>query len=340
MRYSGCIYDLNSPPPDAFYKLSSEQLESLGASIVGVPMRMEHFEHDVGVVTGYRVSASSGTVDIDFELHGNNQAGGDGTGWMADELIRSGGMRGLSLQHIDAGDGRRVVPVEVSIVKKGARPNTFIYDIGSQKAAGYKSGAGEEPQPEACARPSCPCPHPMTSQESPMPPVEPAAAAPKRSHAEMEQAQPQAAAPADAVPENAVAAEAPQKAAKTAADASPSAAEPETADRLGMLEQIANDMDADKQQKLYDLMSGMTEELLAARRVSTDQVKELEMLRKNQSDMTDKEQVFARTLAQVMNSVLSKYGPPNTSCHSEADLEDIATEIRVSPKLSNFLQVW
>lgn len=124
-------------------------------SVEGVPIRIEHMEGNMsglrplmnfcrersrvlfvlrrslntgteaGRVTKYMVD-ERGNAKVDFELER-----GGGIGHFVDELIQSGDMAQLSLQHVkhchDACCSRStLVPLEVSVCKQGARPNSRI----------------------------------------------------------------------------------------------------------------------------------------------------------------------------------------------------------------------
>lgn len=95
--------------------------------VEGIPIRVEHLEGtEAGRVTGYSIDAS-GKARVDFELDEHN----GGMGHFVDEMIQNGSMGELSLKHVKCCHDHMcsactLVPVEVSVCKHGARPNTRI----------------------------------------------------------------------------------------------------------------------------------------------------------------------------------------------------------------------
>ena len=86
-------------------------------------------------MTKYTVD-DKGNARVDFELER-----GGGVGHFVDELIQRGEMGELSLQHLkcchDACCSRStLVPVEVSVCKQGARPNSRISRLASRGEGG------------------------------------------------------------------------------------------------------------------------------------------------------------------------------------------------------------
>lgn len=115
----GIIYSKTNPPQDIFYQLSDPDIHSIVAQLKGVPVRVEHEANDVGTI----VSASFDGTDayVDWDLNQN------AAGWTAETLINIDQIKELSLKHIAYSDGVKK-PIEVSLVRKGARPATLILD--------------------------------------------------------------------------------------------------------------------------------------------------------------------------------------------------------------------
>lgn len=129
----GIIYSNANPPADPFYKLSDADLRSLVQQAVGLPIRIEHETHDVGRV----VSASYDGANAEVEWEFNESA----SGWAAEKLVELQQIKELSLKHVEYHDGKKK-PLEVSLVRKGARPATQIMTPeykAKQQALGNKS---------------------------------------------------------------------------------------------------------------------------------------------------------------------------------------------------------
>lgn len=118
MKYSGVVY--GREPDDDFYKIPKQDLEKM--KLVDLPVKIEHTNTIVGKVTNSRL-LDDGTLMITYELNNDPQ------GFIADQLTKDGHLTELSLSHID--DGVKKTPTEVSVVFKGARPETKIIDQDS-----------------------------------------------------------------------------------------------------------------------------------------------------------------------------------------------------------------
>jgi len=115
---SGVVYDQANPPSDQVYKLDDRALASITSQLVGVPVRIEHEPaRNVGRVTAARLDG--GRLVVDWELEDS------ASGWSSARFIEKGITPELSLQHALFGDGT-VKPIEVSIVRKGARAGCAI----------------------------------------------------------------------------------------------------------------------------------------------------------------------------------------------------------------------
>lgn len=133
--YAGVVYDAAHPPSDKRYQLDAGSLASLAAQLVDAPVRIEHTSQDdpsgnVGRITSARLE--NGSLLVDWELH-NTPAG-----WSSERFIESGIAPELSLQHAVYQDGS-VKPIEVSLVRKGAREGCSIsskrYKLEGEKQA-------------------------------------------------------------------------------------------------------------------------------------------------------------------------------------------------------------
>jgi hypothetical protein len=115
-RYTGSIYSFTKPPKDAFYHLTKEQL--LGMNLIGIPVHVEHHDTPVGRIVS--ASMSDASADVQWEMNDCP------AGWTAEQLMALGEARELSLKHIKHANGS-LTPVEVSLVVKGARPESLIH---------------------------------------------------------------------------------------------------------------------------------------------------------------------------------------------------------------------
>jgi len=173
--FTGILYDAARPPADQHFKLSREALESLAAQLNGIPIRIEHTTADeqprlnrlrnVGKVT--RAWFDGSVLGVDWVLDDTT------AGWSSERLIETGVAPELSLQHAVFGDGS-VQPVEVSLVRKGARDGCAIL------AAPYK--CSEQPgsiQPTlVMASAAADVPPPAVAAAEPVAEAAPPAAAP------------------------------------------------------------------------------------------------------------------------------------------------------------------
>ena len=112
--FTGCIYA--NEPDNEFYKLSKQELSSL--RLAGLPMRVEHNEKDIGKVL-------DSWVDEKGHVFVHAQLTDDPRGWGMGRLVENGKVQEMSLLHELYPDGT-IKPIEVSFVKKGARPNTTV----------------------------------------------------------------------------------------------------------------------------------------------------------------------------------------------------------------------
>jgi hypothetical protein len=113
----GVVYNTANPPNDPFYQLSHEDIASLMSQAVGLPIRVEHETHDVGRVVAASFNGVEAVVEWEFQE--------SASGWAAEKLVELQQIKELSLKHIAYENGNKK-PLEVSLVRKGARPATQI----------------------------------------------------------------------------------------------------------------------------------------------------------------------------------------------------------------------
>lgn len=118
MEHWGCIYERPPPKRPGDRDITVHEIKRL--NFVGLPIRVEHFQGDIGVVTEQRTDPVSGKTDVKFKLHSTPE------GFAAKTLIGSDTIKQLSLKHLLYPD-RQIVPQEISLCLQGARPNTDIY---------------------------------------------------------------------------------------------------------------------------------------------------------------------------------------------------------------------
>jgi hypothetical protein len=126
LEFSGIIYDFDhpeAPESGTWYHLTPEDMLSM-PSLVGLPIRVEH-EEDIDVGEIVSCSVVNGKACVRGRLKDGPR------GWAAKQLMRTKDIKELSLRHAEfvrPADGKVVhrVPIEVSLVAKGARPGSII----------------------------------------------------------------------------------------------------------------------------------------------------------------------------------------------------------------------
>jgi hypothetical protein len=159
----GVVYNTANPPSDPFFQLTNEDIVSLMNQAVGLPIRVEHETHDVGRV----VAATFNGVDAVVEWEFSENA----SGWTAEKLVELQQIKELSLKHVAYENGNKK-PLEVSLVRKGARPATQIM---SEQYKGPNETTGKEDKivmasETAAATPVAPVPAVAVSAEVAAPP--------------------------------------------------------------------------------------------------------------------------------------------------------------------------
>ena len=175
--FVGCVYA--DQPNDPVYRLSEEDLQKMTPELVGLPLRVEHGTRNAGrVVEAWR---DGGRVLVRAQLND------DASGWGLNKLIRTGDVAELSLKHLEypqKGAPPKKVPIEVSVVEAGARPNTrieapaaahYITASAASRAAVMADAQASVPVPAAAA----PSPVPAAPVVEISLPVDAAAAAPQ-----------------------------------------------------------------------------------------------------------------------------------------------------------------
>jgi hypothetical protein len=133
MEYTGCIYSkpvrfpsekknfLERDGQKFPFDLTVDELRSM--DLIGLPMRLEHTDaqsYDVGITTDALIE-KNGRTSVKFKLRETP------AGWATNKLLQNGTVRELSLGHDFFPDSGKVKAQEVSIVFKGARPESLIY---------------------------------------------------------------------------------------------------------------------------------------------------------------------------------------------------------------------
>lgn len=126
LEFEGVIYDFEhpeAPKEGTWYHLTPNDVLSM-PSLVGLPVRVEH-EEDIDVGEIVSCSVVNGKARVRGRLRDGPR------GWAAKQLMKTRDIKELSLRHAEfvrASDGKTVhrVPIEVSLVAKGARPGSII----------------------------------------------------------------------------------------------------------------------------------------------------------------------------------------------------------------------
>ena len=124
-------------------------------SYVGLPVMIEHSTRPVGVVRSFSID-DAGRAKVSWDLNDSVR------GWALSKLIDTGRMSELSLKHeVYEGEGcdRTLRAVEVSVVDRGARPNSIILPNGATEykcVAGSKTTMDPPAQQQQYAQPPAP----------------------------------------------------------------------------------------------------------------------------------------------------------------------------------------
>jgi hypothetical protein len=128
-RFWGCIYDAHDGSSTDIAVSDIMEME-----FVGLPLRIEHNEGDVGKVVDSKTDPVTGRTEICFEMATDIGA------IAARQQIDKGIIKQLSLMHLVYGPNRpgeknRLVPVEVSLCMQGRRARTDVYTAKKYKCA-------------------------------------------------------------------------------------------------------------------------------------------------------------------------------------------------------------
>ena len=127
-RFWGCIYD--APVPDGQHPRPVDLTvrEIAAMTFVGLPVRIEHQDGNVGRVIDSRTDPVTGRTEVCFELDPS------ASGIAARTMIQNESIQQLSLKHLVYPD-RVMVPEEVSLCIQGAREKTDVYRTKNYKGA-------------------------------------------------------------------------------------------------------------------------------------------------------------------------------------------------------------
>lgn len=358
MEYCGIVY--GPEPESSFYKLTTDDIEKIRPKLVGIPVRVEHLNNTlVGYITKSNV-LEDGRLMVSYKLNA------DAAGYTADQLIADGHMTELSMTHID--DGYQKTPTEVSIVFKGARPDTKIVrrcapykpsmqtpvTMGSEKSDGLSANV----IPAACRAEVS---HEYINNTLPSSKVVEASA---HFHSKSEivamsaaEAKEEVMVPAGA---NAMETEAPMpvepvasageqpslKRARTedANEAAPADAALATegansaeATRLQILEALVSKLpDNDSKKQLYDLTSDMMETLVNTQTMSREQANRIKALEEIQKTNEKSVESNARATANIFGELFSLF-MPNYQKNEQAS-DEFVRALQASPKAMEFLR--
>lgn len=142
----GCIYD--APVPDGQQPrpvdLTVREIQAM--KFVGLPVRIEHEQGDVGKVIDSRTDPITGRTEVCFELDTTP------AGIAARMMIQEQAIQQLSLKHLVYPE-RVMVPEEVSLCVKGAREKTDVYRTKNYK--GTLSAHNSIPVAVVCMSAAC-----------------------------------------------------------------------------------------------------------------------------------------------------------------------------------------
>ena len=332
MEYSGIVY--GPEPDDPFYKLTRDDLKSM--DLVGLPVKIEHMKTVVGKITASKL-LDNGTMMVKYTLNK------DVPGYITDQLIKDGHLTELSLSHID--NGTRKIPTEVSVVFKGARPETKI--LRSQAIEGinrqreYISG-GEQNFVRASYKQTLQGLMSGTEDggSTPQAMEAPAAAVAADSPHQAEENAAKAAAAAPLAEPSAVGSEEP--AAKRQKTDGPASADEDCANmdpsrRLEVLERIvAGIPDFETKKQLYGLTSGLMAEIMEKEKICNDKDNQISSLNKIKETNEANTEANARSTAAVIAELLQLYNPQYVKNDSLSD--EFVRTMSTNPQVYEFLR--
>jgi hypothetical protein len=325
-RHRGIIYDWSNPPGDAHYVLTREQFAALRSQLVGLPIRVEHAANTVGRVVS--ASAEGDRELVEWELND------DAAGWTAAKLTDLNAVRELSLKHVVYGDGR-MVPLEVSLCDKGARPGTVIVKA-SEAQAEYISGAhttGKTALHDMSAPAENVAIVPPAGTPAGVAPVAAAPAAP---------AAPQAAAPAvaaqAAVAPAAVGEAAPSNAAaNTVAEALTGVKRKRIEDPLEFIKSISGKVtDSEALQSIADFVGEAIEDRVASHQEVQSLREAKALLEKAQEASKDSAKTIVQDVVAVLSDLYSRFAP-NVNLTEEQKTE-FSNLMEKNPNALNYMR--
>jgi len=299
--YEGCVYGRS--PDDPHYKISAVDLESIRMQLPGLPIRVEHEQNTIGSVIASVIDAN-GRLNVTYALSDN------AAGWAAAQLINQGDLPELSLNHTEYGDGRKV-PKEVSLVVKGARPDTQIF---RNRANDLFSGA---------------------EYKNKVPYTEHKEAHPKHSVASMSDSMaetPQATASAEVVVPSADPTGGDQGTKLEHFKANNS--EPDHAD---ILQDLTSKLDVASAEKLYASYGHLMQQVIESRNTMANLQNANNIMEKASERQKEMAKHTAQDVTRVLNDLYKTYGPPGTQITPE-EKSIVEKSMVENPSFMNALQ--
>ena len=331
--YEGCVYGTN--PDDPHYKLSTDDLESIRSQMMGLPIRVEHETNTIGSVIASAID-SSGRLNIKYTLSD------DVAGWAAAQLINQGDLPELSLNHTEYGDGRKV-PKEVSLVVKGARPDTKIFRNETNEAfcgAEYKKKVTPTVQQTIAASAGTLRPTEITPEMSHANASEPIKDTTMTSLASTEAAPvvAEAVAPpaAEAMVTDFTSDQPNAKKARTEepTDAPVTDAEPDHAE---ILQELTSKLDPASAEKLYASYGHLMQQVIEGRTNMTNLQKENQLMETASERQKEMSKHTAQDVTRVLNDLYKTYGAPGAQITPE-DQSAVEKSMMENPSFMSALQ--
>ena len=329
--YEGCVYGTN--PDDPHYKLSASDLESIRSQMKGLPIRVEHERNTIGSVLASDID-SSGRLNIKYALSD------DAAGWAAAQLINQGDLPELSLKHTEYGDGRKV-PKEVSLVVKGARPDTKIFrneTNGLFCGVEYKNKATPTVQQTIAAsagtvRPTEITPT-MSDVSAPEPIKDTSMTVPPATDATPVAMEPVA--PADAMASPAGDDQPNAKKARTEGPADTPVTNQEP-DHAEILQELTAKLDPASAEKLYNSYGHLMQQVIEGRANMTNLQKENQIMESASERQKEMAKHTAQDVTRVLNDLYKTYGAPGTQITPE-DRSVVEKSMMENPSFMSALQ--
>ena len=288
--YKGVLYDAHNVPTDPHYQLSKVQLETLARQLAGKPIRIEHDDKNLGRVVS--ASAADGSLICEWDLDDSAK------GWAAEHLLSLGKATELSLKHILFNNGD-VEPVEVSIVRKGARDGCRISNGQYLASKTIRASAVMSAPTESAAAPVAAEPAAVVNTAAPPVPA-PVAPAP-------------------------VAAAAPAAASDPASD-EPSAKRAKLDDPMMFLNSLAQHIaDPSTMQTIADYIAAQLEVNVGKEREISALQEAKALLEKAQSAQVESSKNVVRDIVETLASLYEQYGQQKIADPARSKLTNILT---------------